>query len=62
MYTLTGHSNGIECLLSVPHRKAIASGAGNGDKTLKIWNVENGDCISTLLDVHKGGGNYPKVN
>lgn len=54
IHTLLGHSNGIECLLNISNSKII-SGAGFGDKTIKVWNIETGQCLDTFLDMDKGG-------
>ena len=52
--TLTGHTSAIECILKISNSK-IASGASIGDRTVKIFDIESGECNQTLLDVDKGG-------
>jgi len=44
--TLTGHKKGVwDCAFS-PVDKLLVS--ASGDKTVKVWNLTNGNCIATL--------------
>ncbi len=54
MRTLTGHTSAIECILKICNSR-IVSGAGVGDRTARIFNIDTGECDQTLLDVDKGG-------
>ena len=54
MRTMTGHTSAIECILKISNSR-IASGAGVGDRTVRISNIETGECDQVLLDVDKGG-------
>lgn len=45
--TLSGHGNSITCL-TVLKNGNLAS--GSYDKTIKIWNITNGQNIQTLID------------
>jgi WD40 repeat protein len=44
--TLEGHKLEVFALAFSPDGKWLAS--GSGDKTVRIWNVGNGDCVQTL--------------
>lgn len=44
--TLAGHKKGVWDIAFSPVDKLLVS--ASGDKTLKIWNLQNGTCISTL--------------
>ena len=46
MSTLNGHSNSVMSVAWNNDGTKIAS--GGGDKTLKIWNAQTGQCVSTL--------------
>lgn len=48
--TFQGHKDGITCLQF--NRKYLMS--GSYDTTIKIWNVETGECIKTLAGHSKG--------
>ena len=45
--TLVGHSGAINCLILLTNRNGHVA-SGSDDKTIKIWNVENGKCLKTL--------------
>ena len=45
MIKLEGHTGEVNALTTL-HDGNIAS--GSDDKTIKIWNVETGECINTL--------------
>ena len=44
--TLTGHTNNIFCLIKLNNKSQLCS--GSADKTVKIWNWENGECEHTI--------------
>ena len=46
MRTLEGHRNYVCSVVFSPDGKWIVS--GSGDYTIKIWNVETGECVRTL--------------
>ncbi|KAF9350359.1 hypothetical protein BGX26_011454 [Mortierella sp. AD094] len=52
--TLSGHSDVARCLSFSVTGDHIAS--GSDDKTVRLWDVDTGDCIRTLLG-HTGGVN-----
>ena len=49
---LEGHTNIILCIAITPDSKTIVS--GSRDKTIKIWNINTGECLNTL----KGHSHY----
>jgi WD40 repeat protein len=44
---LKGHADKIKCLVRLPDNNSIAS--GSKDKTIKIWNINTGQLLATLL-------------
>ena len=45
--TLYGHTNTVNCLLSLANEnQTLISG---GDTTIKLWNITTGKCIKTLI-------------
>jgi len=53
LQTLTGHSNGVCSVAMHPHKRIIAS--GGGDSTIKLWNLDTGELLRTLIG-HLGTG------
>ena len=45
MQILNGHSYYVYCIALISENK-IAS--GSEDNTVKIWNVDNGNCLNTI--------------
>ena len=41
-----GHNSDVNSVIELLNTKFIAS--GSDDKTIKIWNYESGECISTI--------------
>ena len=50
--TLTGHSSGVTSVSFSPDGASIVS--GSGDKTVKVWSVESGECV-TMFEGHSRG-------
>ena len=44
--TLQGHTNGIWSVTFSPDGQQLASGSEDG--TIKLWDVNTGDCLKTL--------------
>ena len=44
--TLEGHEEGVRCLLVLPNRRVLASGAY--DNTVRLWDLETGQCLHVL--------------
>jgi WD domain, G-beta repeat len=45
-FTLTGHDSRVWSVIFSPNRELLAS--GSDDKTIRLWNLENGVCLYTL--------------
>lgn len=45
--TLTGHTDSVKALV-INHRNELVSGSCDG--TIKIWNLETGECVETLCE------------
>ncbi|HEY9668301.1 MAG TPA: WD40 repeat domain-containing protein, partial [Coleofasciculaceae cyanobacterium] len=52
MYTLTGHSESINCVAITPDRRILAS--GSEDNTIKLWDFYTQECLATL-EGHEAG-------
>ncbi|MGB5962140.1 MAG: WD40 repeat domain-containing protein, partial [Coleofasciculaceae cyanobacterium] len=50
--TLTGHSASINAVTITPNGQIIAS--GSEDNTLKLWDLNSGECLATLVG-HEAG-------
>jgi COMPASS component SWD3 len=50
--TFTGHANSINCLAISPNGEMLAS--GSEDNTIRLWNLETGECLATLSG-HEAG-------
>jgi WD40 repeat protein len=46
LHTLVGHERAINCLILTPDGRSIIS--GGDDKTIKIWQLQNGRLINNL--------------
>jgi WD40 repeat protein len=46
--TLFGHTDLIHCGTTTDYRNILAT--GSNDKTIKLWNTKNGQCLQTLDD------------
>jgi WD40 repeat protein len=44
---LKGHSDTVHAVCYMKNSNRIIT--GSRDKTIKIWNIENGDCLTTLM-------------
>ena len=44
--TLDGHNGKIQCISYIANSVFIVS--GRSDKTIRVWNYQNGQCINTL--------------
>ncbi|ABW32107.1 WD40 domain-containing protein [Acaryochloris marina] len=49
-----GHTDAIRSVAYCPHDQIIASGGGTGDRTIRLWNISNGQCIK-ILKGHSNG-------
>ena len=49
-YTLSGHSDDVHAIAFSPDGSVLAS--GSHDHTIKLWNLDTGDCAQTLLGHH----------
>ena len=45
MQTLKGHTDLVNCLVVLPNGNL---GSGSDDKTIKIWNINNGSVLKTF--------------
>jgi len=50
--TMEGHSGGIQSVSVTPDGKRAVS--GSDDKTLRLWNLENGECLHALEGHNEG--------
>ena len=50
LFTLKGHGNrdGVGCVCVTPDGKNIVTGGCNDDATVRVWRIENGDCVYVL--------------
>ena len=46
LHTLVGHEDGVNCSAFSKDGTLIVS--GSDDKTIRVWNVDTGECILTL--------------
>ena len=47
-HMLTGHFGGISCIVYSPRGKQLAS---SDNHTLRLWDIESGTCLHTLIDL-----------
>jgi WD40 repeat protein len=47
--SLKGHTNLINCFLNLGEFRQDLIASGSDDKTIKIWNMSNGICLTTLF-------------
>ena len=49
MLTFREHQAAVRALAWSPHQYGVLlSGGGNGDKSLKVWNVNTGSLVSSI--------------
>jgi len=46
LYTLTGHSESINCVAITPNKQILVS--GSEDNSIKLWDLATGECLATL--------------
>ena len=44
----SGHTGAVRCGQFTPDGKAVVTGGGEGDATLKIWDPKSGSCTGTV--------------
>ena len=48
MQVFTGHAGPVMCGGFTPDGKAVVTGGGEGDATLRVWNPKTGECTATV--------------
>ena len=43
-----GHTGAVRCGQFTPDGKAVVTGGGEGDATLKVWDPKSGSCTGTI--------------
>ena len=43
-----GHTGAVRCGHFTPDGKAVVTGGGEGDATLKVWDPKSGSCTGTI--------------
>ena len=44
----SGHTGAVRCGGFTPDGKAVVTGGGEGDATLKVWDPKSGNCTGTV--------------
>jgi WD40 repeat protein/serine/threonine protein kinase len=47
--TVSAHTGRVICVAFSPDGKFLATGAGDGEYTAKVWNLKTGDCLATCF-------------
>lgn len=48
----TGHSGPLTCGQFTPDGRAVVTGGGEGDCTLRVWDPKSGACVHTIQGGH----------
>ena len=48
MQVFSGHTGAVRCGGFTPDGKAVVTGGGEGDATLKVWDPKSGNCTGTV--------------
>lgn len=48
MQMFAGHTGAVRCGQFTPDGKAVVTGGGEGDATVKVWDPKSGACTGTI--------------